>query len=143
MAEAPALPEAAAGFLRELGQIRRAAPLTLRAYERDLRALVRLHGPQFETVTTADVRRYAARLHAGGLAPSSLARTLSGWRSFYRWLAACGGLSVNPVVGVRAPRRPKRLPKALPVDQAVSLAGHAADPEDALALRDKALVELL
>jgi integrase/recombinase XerC len=137
------LPAAAQDFLRELGQIRRASPLTLSAYARDLRDLLRLHGPQLHTLTTADVRRYVARLHAGGLAPSSLARTLSGWRSFYRWLGARGELTANPVVGVRAPRRPQRLPKALPVDQAVSLAGHAVDPDDALALRDKALVELL
>ena len=67
---------------------------------------------------------------------------LSAWRSFYRWLGQRQEVTVNPVVGVRAPRRARRLPKALPVDQAVRLVSQA--PEDgALALRDKAMVELL
>jgi integrase/recombinase XerC len=93
-------------------------------------------------LTQAEVRRFAARLHGRGLAPASLARLLSAWRSFYRWLGQRQEVTVNPVVGVRAPRRARRLPKALPVDQAVRLVSQA--PEDgALALRDKAMVELL
>lgn len=137
------LPALVADFLRELAQLRRASALTVHAYERDLRALARLHLAPLEQLTTADVRRYAAKLHAGGLAPASLARTLSAWRSFFRWLGARGLVAANPVVGVRAPRAPKRLPKTLAVDQAVSLTAHEPAADDRWAVRDKALVELL
>ncbi len=137
------LPQDAQAFLRELATQRRASALTVRAYRHDLFELATLAGDtKLTTLVQADIRRYLARLHARGLAPSSLARVLSAWRSFYRWLGLQDKVSLNPVVGVRAPKRGKRLPKALSVDQAVQLVSGA--PEDSvLALRDKAIVELL
>lgn len=119
------------------------SPQTVRAYRDDLARLVRLHGSDdLPSASVADVRGYAARLHGAGLAPASIARVLSAWRSFYRWLGARGMVGANPVVGIRAPRRAKRLPKALAVDQAVQIAAHAPG-ESRLAVRDKAIVELL
>src|SRR5262249_40164428 len=64
------------------------------------------------------------------------------WRSFFRWLSARGSVAANPVSGVRAPRKPARLPKALAPDQANALAAHAAG-DDPVSLRDHAIVELL
>jgi integrase/recombinase XerC len=140
------LPAPAEAFLHECRTLRRMSAATLTAYRRDLTELAQLLAAaqvaDLRALTQADVRRFAARLHGRGLAPASLARLLSAWRSFYRWLGQRQEVTVNPVVGVRAPRRARRLPKALPVDQAVRLVSQA--PEDgALALRDKAMVELL
>ncbi len=137
-----ALPAPAEEFLRELRLLRRASALTVRAYRRDLAQLVRLHGPALAQIDGADIRRCAARLHGQGLAPASIARTLSAWRGFYRWLGQRGQIGADPVAGVRAPKRAKRLPKALAVDQAVRLAAHEP-ADDGLAVRDKAIVELL
>jgi integrase/recombinase XerC len=53
-----------------------------------------------------------------------------------------GGVSSNPVSGIRAPRRPARLPKALAPDQALALAAHKTKGTP-LGLRDRAIVELL
>jgi integrase/recombinase XerC len=130
-------------FLAELSTQRRVSPHTVSAYARDLARLSELAGDAaLASLTAHDVRRFAGRLHAGGLAPSSIARTLSAWRSFFQWLGDRGETTVNPVVGVRGPKRAKRLPKALSADQAVTLA--ATVPGDSLvALRDHALVELL
>lgn len=145
----PAQPRAHAvlfdAFLHELTALRRLSDHTRAAYARDLAQLdVLATGDRVDIaqLTPATVRRFAARLHARGLAPTSIARTLSAWRSFFRWLGARGGAAANPVSGVRAPRRPARLPKALPAEQAVALAGHATDGSPA-ALRDRAIVELL
>lgn len=140
------LPAPAEAFLHDCRTLRRMSAATLTAYRRDLTELAQLTAAaqvaDLRALTQADVRRFAARLHGRGLAPASLARLLSAWRSFYRWLGQRQEVTVNPVAGVRAPRRPRRLPKALPVDQAVRLVSQA--PEDgALALRDKAMVELL
>ncbi len=130
-------------YLAELAQQRRLSPHTVAAYRGDLALLEQMVGatPLLE-LHVADVRRALARLHGQGAAPASLARALSAWRRFFDWLGERGQVTVNPVTGVRAPRRAKRLPKALAPDQAVRLAAHApaATP---LALRDKALVELL
>ncbi|HTT13859.1 MAG TPA: tyrosine recombinase XerC [Burkholderiaceae bacterium] len=132
-------------FLHELTALRRLSAHTRAAYAHDLArldALARADGTELQQLSPASIRRYAAKLHAAGRAPSSIARTLSAWRSFYRWLGMRGGASSNPASGVRAPRRPARLPKALAPDEALALAAHATDGSP-VALRDRAIVELL
>lgn len=142
-AVASPLPPAAAEFLDTMRVQRRMSPHTLAAYRRDLEALVEAAASvALEQITTVDVRRFIARMHAAGLSAASLARRLSAWRSFYRWLGQQRRVAVNPVIGIRAPKRAKRLPKALAPDQAVQLAAHATDGST-LQLRDRALVELL
>ncbi|MEF9944367.1 MAG: site-specific integrase, partial [Burkholderiaceae bacterium] len=128
-------------FLTALATQRRASPHTLAAYRRDLVHLSEVAaGRSLLAVDALDVRRAVARLHSQGLAPSSLARLLSAWRSFYQWLGQRGEVSANPVAGIRAPKGPKPLPKALSADQAVALAGHETDGSW-LGLRDRAMVE--
>jgi integrase/recombinase XerC len=130
-------------FLTELSTQRRASRHTVAAYRSDLDQLLKLAGSQpLVAQTSHDIRRYVARLHAAGLAPASIARTLSAWRSMFSWACDRGTSVVNPVAGVRGPRRPGRLPKALSADQAVMLASKPAD-QSWLALRDHAMVELL
>lgn len=143
--ERETLPVPAEAFLHELAALRRASPNTLTAYRRDLEQLFMSMAAATTTLkglVAADVRHAAGRLHASGQSPASIARTLSAWRSFYRWLAKRGEVTANPVAGVRAPRRAKRLPKALPPDTAVRLAAHDTDDSPA-SLRDRALVELM
>jgi integrase/recombinase XerC len=95
-------------------------------------------------VQTHHVRRWAAQMHAQGLAPRSIAIVLSAWRGFYRWLGRDGLVALNPVDGVRAPKSGKPLPKALSVDQAVSLADHhTAEGDPRMEARDHCIVELL
>jgi len=97
-------------------------------------------------VQTQHVRRWAAQLHGRGLAPRSIAIALSAWRGFYRWLGREGAVAFNPVDGVRAPRAPRPLPKALSVDHAVALVAHRAEAgsgNPALAARDACVAELL
>jgi integrase/recombinase XerC len=139
------LPALVESFLHELTSLRRLSAHTRAAYAHDLvqlDALAREDGTDLAQLSPASIRRYAAKLHAGGRAPTSIARTLSAWRSFFRWLGTRGAASSNPVSGVRAPRRPARLPKALAPDQALALAAHSTDGSPS-ALRDRAIVELL
>ena len=90
------------------------------------------------------VRRWAAQLRDRGLGPRSIAIHLSAWRGLYRWWGRQGEVALNPVDGVRAPKAPKPLPKALSVDQAVALASFEGGAGDAaLRARDHAMVELL
>jgi integrase/recombinase XerC len=132
-------------YLAELRTQRKLSSHTLAAYARDLSELSRLAGHcDWPRLTHFDIRRFAARLHADGQSPTSIARKLSGWRGFFNWLALQTPLAANPVEGVRAPRRAKRLPKALAVDDAVRLmeANLRGHPEPA-ELCDRAMFELL
>ncbi|RZT95035.1 tyrosine recombinase XerC [Rivibacter subsaxonicus] len=149
------LPQAIERHLTHLRVERRLAETSLKAY-RD--AFVRLAAAMerdaiaLDAVQPHHARRWMAQLHAGGLGPHSLAQLLSAWRGLYRWLGQQGVVSLNPVDGLRAPRAPRPLPKALSVDQAMALADHHADPAPTrgdpelavrLELRDRCIVELL
>ena len=138
-------------YLEHLTVERRLAERTLAMYADALRRLSRFaaaHPVPLREVQPQHVRRWAAQLHAGGLAPRSVALELSGWRGLYRWLGRDGLVALNPVDGVRAPRAAKPLPKALPVDQAVALADSRAPVGDGpgaavLDARDHCIVEFL
>jgi integrase/recombinase XerC len=81
-------------------------------------------------------------LHSKGLSPRTLALTLSAWRGFYRWLARHRGFGANPVLGIRAPKAARPLPKALSVESAQQLL--SAEKESSLSsIRDQAMFELL
>ena len=132
-------------YLAGLATQRRLAVNTVAAYRRDLAVLDRLaDGADPAAIDHAMIRRYAAKLHGEGMSPRSIARLLSGWRGFFAYLAEHTALAANPVDGVRAPRRPKSLPKALSVDAAVHLmtANTHGHPEPA-ELCNRAMFELL
>ena len=145
--QAPSQPHRDAGLAREyldaLKHQRRLAPATLENYARALDVLFALLGEQaLKDLEPAQVRRYVALLHAKGLAPRTLALTLSAWRGCFTWLARHRGLAANPVLGVRAPKASKPLPKALSVEAAQRLLD-APKGNTVPELRDRAMFELL
>lgn len=134
--------ELIAQYLAGLAHARRLSEHTLRSYAHELDRLAQLaDGRPLASLTAVDMRGAVARAHAGGLSARSIAHRLSAWRAFYRWLAERIELAANPVAAVRAPKQPKRLPKALSVDDASALMeGSAADTAEGL--RDHAILEL-
>lgn len=130
------------GFLSHVAHEKRLAPLTVEHYGRDLQDLLRLAGgAALEDLGVHDIRRFVARLHAGGLGGRSIARKLSAWRGFFAYLARDHGLAANPVAGIKAPRSPRRLPASLTPDEAARLLG--GNDGSAAGLRDQALFELI
>ena len=128
-------------FLAELTHQRRASPHTVSAYGRDLASLATLAGDvPLPKLQPQQLKRYAMQLHGQGLGARSLARTLSSWRAYFRWLAKRGVIEVNPCDGLKAPKRSKGLPKALSIDQSQALLD--APAETVAELRDKAMFEL-
>ena len=132
-----------AEYLDALRHQRRLSPATLTNYRRALDVLLELNGKKaLDSLEPAEVRRYVAVLHSKGLSPRSLALTLSAWRGCFRWLARHRGFQSNPVSGIRAPKAPRPLPKALSVEAAQRL----LDSEKAnqpLFVQDAAMFELL
>lgn len=140
--EAPAaLPPGGEDWLVWLASQRRAAPLTLAAYRYDLERLAVLaEGRALAELAPHDIRRFVGRLHAEGLSGRSIGRCLSAWRGFYRWLIRHRGQRANPVDGIRPPKSPALLPRALTPDQAQALLDPPA--ESLLEVRDLAMFEL-
>jgi len=141
-------------YLALLAAERGCSPRTIASYRIDLAALVALARqargaddaePRWSALVQHDLRRWVAAGARAGLSARTIARRLSAWRGFFDWLASCGLASANPARGLRAPRAPRRLPKALAPDQAVSFVQPQSDAggDDAFAsVRDDAIAEL-
>ena len=112
------------------------------AYVRDVAQLAVAAGAAPLTgLSRAQLARTLATLHGRGLSGRSLARMLSAWRAFYRFLLERDrSLADDPCAGLKAPKSAKRLPSVLTPDEAVQLV--AIDADDPLSVRDRALFEL-
>ena len=142
-----------AEFLTFLAKERNDSPHTVKAYGRDL-ALFAAFGDEYYgggAWTWAGVDRLAMRSFMGslqrrGLAKRSVARAVSGVRTFYRFLSSRRGLEVNPARGVRTPKLEKRLPVFFDRSQLEELFRFAevlAQSGEFQAVRDLALIETL
>jgi len=128
-------------FLAHLANERRLSTHTTLNYGRDIAALLEFSGnTPLAQLQIHQIRRFVAQLHSRGLDGRSLARMLSAWRGFYRYLARDHGYPNNPCIGIRAPKAKKSLPEALSPDEAARLM--AIPDGDVLAIRDKAIFEL-
>ena len=132
-------------YLAELAEQRRQSPHTISNYRRDLTRLLALAGDAgLAELQVHQIRRFVAQLHAQGLSGRSLGRMLSAWRGYFGWLGLHNRVQANPCDGVRPPKSPRLLPKALSVDEAAALlAPEEGDDDPALAARDAAMFELL
>jgi integrase/recombinase XerD len=144
-----ALDRAVADYLRHIAIERGLSANTQAAYRRDLEgylAWLGAHGVDEATaVTAAHVSEYTASLRTPEGQPvraSSLARVLSSIRGLHRFLLDEQLVEVDVAREVRPPKLPGRLPKAISIDQVRALL-ETTDGDDLLAVRDKALLELL
>ncbi len=131
---------------------RGASANTLAAYRRDLdRYLAFLQSKgvsEPKQVHEGLVTDFLATLREGSaehppMAASSSARTLVAVRGLHRFLALEGVVNADPAAAVRPPKPPLRLPKAISVDEVERLLEAALVGDTPLALRDRALFELL
>jgi len=142
-----------AGWLRDLGAVRRLAAKTLEAYQRDLGQFVAFlagHTGGAVSLTTlaemraADLRAFMAVRRQDGVEARSLARALSAIKSFFRYLEREGVLSTEALNTVRTPKTKKSLPKALTVTEAKATIASTDELEDRpwVAARDMAVLSL-
>jgi integrase/recombinase XerD len=138
-------------YLDHLTIERALAGNTLSSYRRDLTRYVTWLASTGTTdlgkVTAKDIAGHVAALRAGDqehqpLSASSTARAASAVRGLHKFLVREGISDSDPAREVKPPGLPKRLPKALDVDQVGRLLS-TVDNEGALGRRDRALLEFL
>ena len=135
-------------YLRHVTIERGLSSHTVGAYRRDLagyRDWLTAEGiDDTADITPAVVDRFiAARASAEPQpAATSLARLQSSVRGWHRFLAREGIEADDPTGRLRPPKTPRRLPKALTIDQVERLLA-APSAEEPLGIRDRALLELL
>jgi integrase/recombinase XerC len=150
----PKLAATATAFLNWLTHEKRASRHTVDAYGRDLARFLEFAQahlgklPSLDDLaelSLGDFRAYLADRVGEGLARSSTARGLSGIRAFFRYLDRQGLVSNSALAGIRTPRVPASVPKALSLEEAVE----SLETIEELALkpwvgkRDLALLTLL
>jgi integrase/recombinase XerC len=116
-ASAPAIHTDVEEYLRHLAKERDVSPNTVKAYERDLSEFVAYLGSYYGTggwswegVDRLAMRGFLAHLSRKGVGKRTMARTLSGVRSFYRWMHRNEMVESNPARAVGAPKLDKYLP---------------------------------
>ena len=107
-------------FLGHLQRERQLSPRTLQAYRHDLEGLRDFLDTEdcgrWQDVDQSRLRLFVAKRHQAGLSGRSLQRLLSAVRSFYQFLIRERVCRHNPAVDLRAPRSPRKLPRALDAD---------------------------
>ncbi|WP_310527020.1 site-specific tyrosine recombinase XerD [Nocardioides sp.] len=152
MTDTAALTRAIRTYLDHLAVERGLAVNTLSSYRRDLRRyadhLAQEGVSTLDEVTEATVSGFLMRLREGDadhspLSATSAARTVVAVRGFHKFAVADGLATLDPASAVKPPTPAKRLPKALPLSDVEAILEAAGAPDTTLALRDRALLEVL
>lgn len=142
-----------AGWMRELGSIKRMAPKTLEAYGRDLSQFMSFMAghmggaitlDSLKELRAADIRAFMAQRREESLGSRSLARVLSALKSFFGFLERENVLVTEAFNAIRTPKIPKSLPKALTVIEAKQTITATDEMEEVpwVAARDMAVISL-
>jgi len=129
--------------------------LSCEAYQRDLEQLGEFLERTNGTLMTAEqagIGAFMEELRRNGNESRSVARKLSCWRGFYRWLLRDKRISKDPTVNLESPAAWKVLPKSLAESEVAEMLDASAlgaknpankKQADARALRDHAILELM
>ena len=131
-------------FLTQLTIEKRASQYTVKSYKRDLNCLSNYCESKSISLWTdlkqTDIRSYIASRHRQGLSSTSLQRELSAIRSFFNFLLKNQLTDNNPGQYIKAPKKTRKLPRTLDVDQIKSLL--EAGTNSTIEIRDLAMFEL-
>jgi integrase/recombinase XerC len=140
------------GFADHLALERHLAPSTVEAYRRDLSqlaAFLRRNRRDLPGAEIDDLRRFLAQLTSLGYARASIARRVGATHTFYRWAVSREVVAEDPAALLGRPKVVNRLPVVLRVPEAAALVeapvltANTSDVDAAVALRDRAILELM
>ncbi|RYE80739.1 MAG: site-specific tyrosine recombinase XerD [Myxococcales bacterium] len=140
------------GYLDHLTVERGLSDNTLKSYRRDLRRYLNFLDSrgitELDAIDEQVVSDFLMHLREGdadhpSLAATSASRTIVAVRGFHRFAVRDDLAKADPSSGVKPPTPAKRLPKALSLDEVSRLLEAASVHDTPLALRDRALLEVL
>ncbi|MBN1550164.1 tyrosine recombinase XerC, partial [bacterium] len=141
-------------FLTYLDLEQNASDNTLRAYNRDIEEFsffMRRTGQgldsagdvSIETIDRTAVRAFLGYLHFQKKARSTIERKLAALRSFFHYLKQTGLLSENPVKHILMPRKQRKLPVFLTIDETERLLESPQPINELKLVRNLAIAEML
>lgn len=132
-------------FLHALSVERDCSENTVRAYAADLSEFagyMERRDHDLKEASVRDVRAFLATLHQRDLARSTIARHVASVRSFYKFLARRGMVDANPMAALRSPRKERKLPVFLTLQEVETLL-EQPDRGTWIGRRDAAMFETL
>lgn len=116
---------------------------TVAAYRRDLEKFQSWLGSTPVTeIDTSTIADFEANLKLLKFSPSSINRIESTLRTFFKHVQQEHGLT-NPTLEIVSGKSKRRLPKALQIDQVISLIDAAFHEGQPITIRDRTIIELL
>src|SRR5690606_1939741 len=114
---------------------------TLAAYSHEIRRFIDYlgkHNSEVDKITHREARSYLAALLEEGQSPTSINRSLSALRTYYKFLMRESSVSQNPFSLVKALKTPKKLPVTVDKDKLSSLLDmDGVFPDSFEGIRDK------
>ena len=136
---------ARSSYLDQLRIERGLSSNSISSYARDLtkfETFLQVSHKDFAKLTPQDLTDFEVSLKALGLALSSINRTLSAVKGFYKYASLEFDIA-NPTLEIVSAKIARKLPKALSVDEVTSLIESAKREGDPISLRNLAILELL
>jgi len=140
-------------FLDHLRYERNVSAHTLRNYESDLQQFFDYLAPadrkpgkreelDLKQIDHLTIREWLSSLHSEHKKKTSIARKLAALRTFFQFLVRERVIELNPAKLVATPRKEKKLPVHLSIEDAIRFI-ETPDTETDLGKRDRAILELL
>src|ERR1043166_4754320 len=152
MVTLPMLDDLLTQFLDHLHYERNLSAHTLRNYESDLQQFLNYLAPadakgkrvepDIRQIDHITIREWLSSLHSDRKRKTSIARKLAALRTFFQILVREGVVELNPAKLVATPRKEKKLPAHLSIEDAVRFI-ETPDTETDFGKRDRAILELL
>jgi integrase/recombinase XerD len=135
-------------FINYLMTVKRASKNTLECYRRDLEGMKEYFYSQgitdLEKITATSINSYILYMEKQGKSPATIARTISSIKTFFRCMINNGYVKREPTENVNMPELEKEKTRSKTISKAeVKKILDSIKGEDEIALRDKAMIELL
>lgn len=132
-------------YLKHLAMEKNYSPHTIKSYQRQLHATLKgchdTAGNGWKHMDVHHFRVLIAKWHRGGLSPRSIHQRLSSLRGLYNFLIRENLAQTNPLMGLRAPKMGRKLPRDIEIDEIFQLLDGMPDSTP-LEVRDRAMLEL-
>lgn len=132
-------------FIAHLSLERGLSENTLQAYVRDASRLMEFLSHKHRLLTDVDdmmLHNFISTLHDIGISPRSISRTISGVRTFFKFLRLENYILLDPTPLVESPKIGNHLPDVLSTEEIDNMIA-AIPPDHENALRNNAIIELL
>jgi site-specific recombinase XerD len=129
-------------FRDELMYGRGLSPITVNSYVAQMTDFVKKGGSFVDGFGVSQMRKYLMQRASEGLSPGTIAKMVSCFHTFSKWLVETGRTEIDHSEILRSPRLPRRLPGFLGVEEVKSVLD-AYDTTNTRGIRNRAVVELL